>query len=104
MVVALVDTKIGPGSFGGETVAEKPLQHYVHITNEKREGFVEFNFSINDPNLFLEMILSDDAFEDFCQLKSVTFLSPEQIEAVEKQHRIWRDEDVTDISLVHDNS
>jgi phenol hydroxylase P0 protein len=58
---------------------------YVHIKNEKREGFVEFNFSINDPSLFLEMILPDDAFEDFCQLKSLTFLSPEQIEAVEKQ-------------------
>jgi phenol/toluene 2-monooxygenase (NADH) P0/A0 len=84
-------------------VALQPLQHYVHITNDEREGFVEFNFSINDPSLFLEMILPRGAFDDFCQLRNVTFLSPEQVQAVEKQHRIWRDEDVTDISLVQDN-
>ena len=85
-------------------MAAKPLQHYVYVTNDKREGFVEFNFSINDPSLFLEMILPDDAFNDFCQKNNVSFLSAEQIKAVEKQHRIWRDEEVSDISLVHDNS
>jgi phenol/toluene 2-monooxygenase (NADH) P0/A0 len=70
-------------------VVVKPLKHYVHITSEKRTGFVEFNFSINDPSLFLEMILPVKAFDGFCKINDVTFLSPEEIQAVEQQQKKW---------------
>jgi phenol/toluene 2-monooxygenase (NADH) P0/A0 len=85
-------------------VVVKPLKHYVHITNKKRAGFVEFNYSINDPSLFLEMILPTDAFEDFCEKNSVIFLSPEEVMAVERQQEKWRDGDNKGISLIHNNS
>lgn len=78
----------------------KPLRHFVHITNQKRKGFVEFNFSINDPSLYLEMILPDKAFKEFCKINDVSFLSTAEIKAVEQQQKIWRNEDVSDISLI----
>ena len=82
----------------------KPLKRYVHVTSLKRPGFVEFNFSINDPSLFLEMILPEKAFDDFCRYNEVTFLTDEQVRQVEEQESKWSGGDVTDISLVHDNS
>jgi len=80
-------------------VITKPLKHFVHITNEKRAGIVEFNFSINDPELYLEMILPTKAFEEFCKMNDVTFLSPDEVKAVEKQQIKWRDGDVSDITI-----
>ena len=80
------------------------ISHYVHVTNDSRPGFIEFNYSINDPSLFLEMILPTNAFDDFCQHNAVSFLSPEQVEAVERQQKIWADEDVSELTLIHDNS
>ena len=63
---------------------------YVRITSRDRPGFVEFNFSINDPSLYLEMILPVAAFNDFCRTNQVTFLTDEQAEAVEQQQEKWR--------------
>ena len=83
---------------------EKPLKRYVHVTSRERPGFVEFNFSINDPSLFLEMILPEKAFDDFCRFNDVTFLTEEQIRQVEKQESKWHGGEDNDISIVHDNS
>ncbi len=77
----------------------KSLRHFVHVTGEKRAGFVEFNFSINDPELYLEMILPTKAFDEFCKMNNVTFLSPDEVKAVEQQQTKWRDGDVSDITI-----
>ena len=63
---------------------------YVRITSRDRPGFVEFNFSINDPSLYLEMILPVAAFNEFCRTNQVTFLTDEQAEAVAQQQEKWR--------------
>ena len=68
----------------------KTLTRYVRVTSRDRPGLVEFNFSINDPTLYLEMILPVLAFEDFCRSNQVTFLTDEQAEAVAKQQEKWR--------------
>ena len=36
---------------------------FVRVTGTTRGGFVEFQFSIGDPSLYLEMILPPSAFE-----------------------------------------
>ena len=69
-------------------------KRYVRITNNDRPGFVEFNFSIGDPSLYLEMILPSDAFTEFCLSNQVTFLTDEQAKEVEKQQEKWRYGDV----------
>ncbi len=65
-------------------------RRFVRITSRDRPGLVEFNFSIGDPCLYLEMILPDEAFEEFCRSNQVTFLTDEQAEAVARQQEKWR--------------
>ena len=68
----------------------KTQTRYVRITSRDRPGFVEFNFSIGDPSLYLEMILPVGAFNEFCSSNQVTFLTDEQAEAVAQQQDKWR--------------
>jgi phenol hydroxylase P0 protein len=42
---------------------------YVRVTGFNPHGFVEFQFSIGDPALYLEMILPPTAFEEFCAMQ-----------------------------------
>jgi phenol hydroxylase P0 protein len=72
------------------------FQPYVRVTNRERKGIVEFNFSIGDPTLFLEMILPVNAFEEFCQMNEVRFLTPEQEEAVDRNESIWNESVIAD--------
>ena len=77
---------------------------HVRVTNRDRPGFVEFNFSLDDPTLFLEMILPVEAFAEFCHSNKVTFLSDEEAEMVAKQQAKWRygvtdNEKVADVSV-----
>lgn len=65
-------------------------KRYVRITNMDRQGFVEFHFSLDDPTLYLEMILPDNAFNEFCQTNQVTFLTDEQAQEVAIQQVKWR--------------
>ena len=71
-------------------------KRYVRITNKDRPGFVEFHFSLDDPSLYLEMILPTAAFTEFCQANQVSFLSDEEAEAVAQQQEKWRYGEVAD--------
>lgn len=75
----------------------KTQRRFVRITSRDRPGLVEFNFSIGDPSLYLEMILPDEAFDEFCRSNQVTFLTDEQAEAVAKQQEKWRYGEVDNI-------
>jgi phenol hydroxylase P0 protein len=81
----------------------KTLTRYVHVTSRDRPGLVEFNFSIDDPTLYLEMILPVLAFEDFCRSNQVTFLTDEQAEAVAKQQEKWRYGEDDNVYMTDDN-
>ena len=50
--------------------------HLVRIKRRNSHGFVEFEFSLGDPELFLEMILAPSDFREFCRAKRVRFLPP----------------------------
>jgi phenol hydroxylase P0 protein len=39
---------------------------FVRVTGE-RGDFVEFEFALGEPEIFIEMILTREAFEDFCR-------------------------------------
>lgn len=48
------------------TSALTGLEHYVRVTRTDRRGYVEFQYAIGDPALYLEMILPAAAFAEFC--------------------------------------
>ena len=81
----------------------KTQTRYVHVTSRDRPGLVEFNFSIDDPTLYLEMILPVRAFEDFCQSNQVMYLTDEQAEAVAKQQEKWRYGEADNVYMTGDN-
>lgn len=51
-------------------------RRYVRITGERSDGFVEFDFALGEPELFVEMILSRPAFEEFCTVNEVQPMGP----------------------------
>ena len=63
---------------------------YVRITGITSGGFVEFQFSIGDPTLFLEMILPKQAYDLFCAEQAAVHLSGAQARAVDADCRKWR--------------
>jgi phenol hydroxylase P0 protein len=50
---------------------------FVRIIGVKDNGMVEFEFSVGDPDLFVELLLPAHAFADFCAVNQVTTLDPQ---------------------------
>ncbi len=47
-------------------------RRYVRVREVRANGFVEFEFALGEPHLFVEMLLPQPAFEDFCRCQGVT--------------------------------
>lgn len=72
---------------------KNPLQthaKYIWIKRELDSRYIEFYFAIDDPSLFVELILPQEAFREFCRVNSVVHMSAEQIAAVEAEAEKWR--------------
>jgi len=63
---------------------------YVHITDEKANGLIEFDFAIGDPCMYVELALPKEQFEKFCINNTVEHLSREQIIDVENDKYKWQ--------------
>lgn len=53
-------------------------QRWVRVTGERAGGFIEFDFAIGEPDLIVEMILSPEAFAEFCAANQVQMLPPKE--------------------------
>lgn len=53
---------------------------YVRLVERRPDGLVEFEFSISDPALFVEMLLPEAAYEEFCRTNRVILLEGERPE------------------------
>jgi len=49
---------------------------FVRVVEHRPDGFVEFHFSIGEPSLFVEMLLTEPAFAEFCALHRTELLDP----------------------------
>ena len=65
-------------------------QRYVRVTNAHHRGFVEFQFSIGDPSMYLEMTLPVAAFVEFCSTHRVRHLDDDEARAVDAAELKWR--------------
>jgi len=65
-------------------------QRYVRVVNVVQEKYVEFEFSIEDPTIHVELVLPFQHFKKFCDDNNVKHLSPEQESAVEYDKLKWR--------------
>lgn len=48
-----------------------PQQKFIRIVNARDNGFVEFEFAMGEPRLFVEMLMHQTEFEQFCRDQQV---------------------------------
>ncbi|WP_261832967.1 phenol hydroxylase subunit [Amphritea atlantica] len=63
---------------------------YIRVRSDKNARFVEFDFAIGDPSLFVELIMPQGAFKHFCTTNDVVFMTREQQENVDAEMEKWR--------------
>ncbi len=63
---------------------------YVSVTGLQKNKFIEFDYAIADPLLYVELILPIEQFQEFCSKNEVIFLTPEQVEMVKYDRMKWR--------------
>lgn len=74
-----------PGACGRDDAP----RHFVRVTRADHHGYTEFQFSIGDPDLYLEMTLPPAAFAEFCARHKAVHLSSAQAAAVDVAARRW---------------
>lgn len=63
---------------------------FIHVTGTQRDKFIEFEFSLGDPELAVEMIMPVQAFEEFCAEHQVQHLSADEVCKLEYERMKWR--------------
>lgn len=66
------------------------LTKYIRVRSGEGARFVEFDFAIGDPSLFVELVMPPAAFEHFCQLNKVVHMTEEQMAAIDIELEKWR--------------
>ncbi|MOA39394.1 Phenol hydroxylase subunit [compost metagenome] len=66
------------------------LTRYVRVRSEPDASFVEFDFAIGYPDLFVELVLPRAAFASFCAQNRVTYMDAAMAEAVDADMEKWR--------------
>lgn len=51
---------------------------YVRLIEVRKDGFVEFEFAIGEPDLCAELLMPAEAYAAFCQTNSVLHLPPRE--------------------------
>jgi len=51
-----------------------PAKHLVRVIEQRSDGFVEFEFSLDETDLWVEMIMDGPAFADFCAANHATVI------------------------------
>lgn len=67
-----------------------PWVKYVRIRSKPEDRFVEFDFAINDPSLFVELIMPKNCFEAFCEHNQVVLMTDEQSAQNDAEAAKWR--------------
>ncbi len=75
----------------GQSGASAPIKKFVRVTGIRNERFVEFEFSINDSDLTVELILPPRAFDEFCTLQEAIVLPSEAGTVGELEKLAWRE-------------
>lgn len=71
-------------------ILQTKLDKYVHITNQTKSGLIEFDFSVGDPTMYVELALPFKQFEYFCKQNGVKYLTKQQEIDVENDRHKWK--------------
>lgn len=89
------------------STSEQPIERLVKLVRVRSASgarFVEFDFAIDDPRLFVELILPREAFKQFCERNQVQMMSEEQASIVDGEFNKWRYGEETLMASNHDRT
>lgn len=66
------------------------MPRYIRVRSGPEDRFVEFDFAIGYPELFVELVLPRDAFEIFCQHNKVIHMDSDMIREIDADMIKWR--------------
>ncbi len=78
------------------------LVKFVRVRSQEGARFVEFDFAIGDPKLFVELILPRPAFDTFCTTHQVVHMNEAQSQVVDAEFDKWRYGEETLMAKNHD--
>ena len=68
----------------------RDLTKYIRVRSKPDARFVEFDFAIGEPSLFVELIMPPTAFTAFCTKNAVIHMNDEQMASVDAELEKWR--------------
>ncbi|MFY0678826.1 MAG: phenol hydroxylase [Neptuniibacter sp.] len=80
------------------------IQKFIRVRSPESARFVEFDFAIGEPNLFVELIMPQGAFKHFCEKNEVVHMTDEQMKAVDAEMEKWRYGEDTLMARNHNSS
>jgi len=66
------------------------MQRYVRVTGTLSGKFIEFDFSMGDPLLYVELVLPFEHFKEFCINNNVKHMTKDESVALEYDKLKWR--------------
>lgn len=66
------------------------LPRYVRVRSSLEDSFVEFDFAIGTPDLYVELVMPRPAFEQFCVTNRVQHMDAQMSEAIDADMQKWR--------------
>lgn len=73
-----------------KSVPVSEQKRFVRIRNVVADKFIEFDFAIGDPTLYVELVLPKAAFETFCQQNNAEIMTEQQAADVDADMDKWR--------------
>lgn len=66
------------------------LTRYIRVRSDPSDKFIEFDFAIGHPELFVELILPRAAFDEFCRCNNVVHMDSDTIRQIDEDMIKWR--------------
>ena len=66
------------------------MPRYVRVRSEPGDAFVEFDFAIGYPELYVELVLPHQAFTPFCETHHVQHMDAQMSRALDVDAQKWR--------------
>ncbi|MBK1851280.1 phenol hydroxylase [Marinobacter sp. 1-4A] len=63
---------------------------YIRVRSAPEDKFVEFDFAIGYPELFVELVLPRGAFKTFCEHNNVVHMDSAMIRQIDEDMVKWR--------------
>jgi phenol/toluene 2-monooxygenase (NADH) P0/A0 len=65
-------------------------QRYVRFRQQRADGFIEFDFSIGDPRICVELVMREADYRAFCRTHAVEHVSHDDAAALDAEELKWR--------------